>query len=56
MLWVEDDLGKAIAVPQIDKDDAAVIAATPDPSHQHYPLVDVRSPEGPAVVRAFPVA
>ena len=41
-LRVEDDLGHALAIPQIDEDDGAMIAAVLYPAKQHRFLVDIR--------------
>ena len=40
-LGVEGDLGHALAVAQVDEDEAAVIAAVPDPAGEHDLLADV---------------
>jgi len=50
---VEDDLDDALAVAQINEDDAAVVAASVHPPHQDHVLPRVGGPEVAAVVRSL---
>jgi hypothetical protein len=43
LLGVEHHLGDAMPVPEIDKDDAAVVPAALHPSHQYDFLSDILS-------------
>ena len=44
---VEDGLGEARAVAEVDEDELAVVAAAVDPTHEAHGLSDVLGPEGP---------
>ena len=50
---VDDYLGDAGAVAEVDEDDAAEVAAAVDPSHEHGLLPCVGGTEGAAHVGAF---
>ncbi len=50
---VADDLHEALAVAQVDEDDAAVVAAAVDPAHQRDGLVQMAAVDAAAVVGAF---
>jgi hypothetical protein len=49
-LGVEDDLGDALAIPQIHKYNAAVIPAAQNPAHQYHFISDILSTELTTVV------
>ena len=55
VLRIEDDLGEPPSVPQVDKDDAAVVPAGRYPTHQDHPLTEMLGGEGAAVMGALPV-
>jgi stress-induced morphogen len=42
---VEDHLGQAFAIPQINKNNPAVIPSTQDPAHQNHFRADIISTE-----------
>ena len=50
---IEDDLHEAFAVPQVDEDDAAMVAATVDPAHQRDRLAEVPAVDSSTVVSAL---
>ena len=52
----EHHLGKAVAIPQIHKNQTAVVAAVLHPAHQANLMAVVGQAEGAAVVAALPVA
>ena len=49
---IEDDLGEAVAVPQVDENDAPVVAPPMDPAAQSHGLVDMLSSQFVASVGA----
>jgi len=55
-LFIEHHLRDAAAVPQVDEDEAAKIAAAMHPAHQHGASAHVRRPQGSAFVRAAQIA
>ena len=55
-LGVEDDLGNAGAVAEIDEEKIAVIAAAVDPSHEYCFFAGVRGAESAAHVSASKIA
>ena len=55
-IGVEDDLRHAVAIAQVDEDDAAEIAAAMDPAHQQGALAGVGGAQLSAGVRAAKVA
>ena len=55
-LLVEDDLGDAGAVAQVEKDEVAVVAAAVDPAHEDYVLAGVGGAQVAAVVGPFKLA
>ena len=44
---VEDDLGEARPVAEVDEDELAVVAAAVDPAHEAHGLSGVLGPKGP---------
>ena len=52
LVGVEDDLGQAVAVAQVDQDDAAVVAVVVDPAGELHRLLDVGRAELAASVGA----
>jgi hypothetical protein len=52
-LLIEDNLGDAAAVPEVEKDEVAVIAAAIDPAHEDYLLAGVGGAKIAAHVSAF---
>ncbi len=52
---VEDDLGDAGAVAEIEKDEPAVVAAAVYPAHEGYGLAGVGGTQGSAPVSALEV-
>jgi len=55
-LLVENDLGDASAVAEIEEDEVAVVAAPVDPAHQHHLLAGVSGAQCAAEMRAFKIA
>jgi len=53
-LGVKDDLSDPLAVPQVDEDDPAVVAAAVHPSHQDYFVPGIVGRQAAAVVSSFP--
>jgi hypothetical protein len=49
---IDHDLRNSAAIAQIDKEEAAVIAAPVDPTHEHSFLSSVRRPQRSAHVGA----
>ena len=52
-LLVEDDLGDAGAVAEVEEDEVAVVAAAVDPAHEDYVLAGLFDAEVAALVRAL---
>ncbi len=50
---IEDDLHEALAVAQVDEDDAAVVAAAVHPAHQRHGLGEVAAVDAAAVIGAL---
>ena len=51
---VEHALGETLAIPDVDEDQPAVVAAPEGPSHQGDDLSDVLGPKDAAAMRALP--
>ena len=49
-LWPENHLGQALAIAQVDKNNATVIAPNMDPTGEHRGLADVALAEFVAMV------
>ena len=52
-LGVEDHLGEAVPVPQVHKDEAAVVPPALHPAHEHHFLAGVRQAQVPAGMAAL---
>ena len=55
-LLVEDDLGDAGAVAEVEEDEVAVVAAAVDPAHQNHLLAGVGGAQVAAQMRPFEIA
>jgi hypothetical protein len=55
MLGVEDHLGDAHAISQVDENQSPVVSAALDPAHEDNGLSNIGCPKAVAVMALFPI-